>query len=305
MIKKVDPKKVLVTGASGFIGYPLCQHLLKQGFQVIGVCRRKEEKINELSTRPLFIPEHIDLSKKNLPLDLLKEVDVIFHLAGLAHAGKKSNFSETDYQAINVEATKNLFNQAVKAGVRRFVYFSSVKAIDADDAYARSKRDAEKELLSLAKTASTEVVILRPALVYGPNLKGNLASMQWAIKKGRFPPIPKTHNKRSLISVQDLIDAACIAAEHPAVASKTYVITDHQSYSTRRIYEILCQSVGRRPLHPFLPSWVFRLAFRLIGRPDLFQKLLGDAFYSDNSPSLMEDVGWIPQLRFEEFHLNQ
>jgi len=292
----------LVTGASGFIGQVLCKTLLKWGYRVIGIARKPSEVMTQLERDSEFQALYLDITKDVLPKDMLDQVDAIFHLAGLAHAGKKSGFPEEEevYHSLNVLATESLMKQAMAAKVRRFVFFSSVKAIDADDVYGVSKREAEQQLLALAAQGATEVVILRPALVYGPNLKGNLRSMQRAIQKGYFPPPPETHNRRSLISAQDLAVAAVVVAEHPMVAGKTYVVTDGQPYSTRHIYEALCLSRGRKPASWAIPPWVFRLGFTLIRRPDLYQKLLGSAFYADQSSSLTQDTAWVPQLRLSQ-----
>jgi len=299
----MSTKTAIVTGASGFIGRVLCRVLLKRGYSVFGVSRNPSPVLQQLSENPKFQVIHADLVRDRLPKSVLKRADVIFHLAGLAHTGKEVPISEARYRALNVGASKSIFKQGAELGLKRFVFFSSVKAMEADDVYGRSKQEAEQSLLALAKDFETELVILRPALVYGPDLKGNLHQMQQGIQGGWFPKIPETGNQRSLISVQDLVAAACVVAEHPdTLDAKAYVLTDGQAYSTRQIYDVLCHTLGHGPGFWTLPIRAFHLGLKILGRLDLYEKLFGSALYADPSlPSLTQDTGWVPQLRLSSF----
>ncbi|HSW70698.1 MAG TPA: NAD-dependent epimerase/dehydratase family protein [Gammaproteobacteria bacterium] len=273
-------KQALVTGASGFIGRALCAYLVQQGIKVTAVSRTAG-------------PYAHNIVKEPIPDAWWKGVDVVFHLAGVAHAGKESSISDETYQKVNVETTQSLLNQAIELQVSRFVFFSSVKAIDPVDRYGYSKLLAEERVLLAGQTGKIGVSILRPALVYGPSLKGNLGAMERAIKRGWLPTLPETGNRRSLISVQDLIRAALVVAESPHTVNRSYAGTDGIGYSTRNIYDVLCTMSGRKPSRFALPKWVFWLATQLIFKPELFEKLFGSAFFPDLS--LAQDTGWEPE----------
>jgi len=291
MDKPIAYRHALVTGASGFVGRVLCTYLVNQGVQVTAVSRT-------LHPLPWFAAAQytshsLDITKQALPDEWWNGVDVVFHLAGMAHVGNKSQISDTAYHSVNVEATDTLLSQAVLHGVKRFIYFSSVRAIHPVDRYGYSKRLAEETVLSYGEQKALEVSILRPALVYGPGVKGNLRTLQKAIQKGWCPPIPETGNRRSLISVQDLAQAAWVVARSPRTQDKVYVVTDGVAYSTRHIYEVLSRIAGRQPGRFAVPKWLFWLVTKLAFKPQVFEKLFGSEFYSDMA--LSQDTGWEPQ----------
>ena len=243
MDRPIAYRHALVTGASGFIGRVLCAYLVQQGVRVTAVSRTPHPLPWFSATQ--YTSHSLDITKTAVPNEWWRGVDVVFHLAGVAHAGKESKIAHMVYQTVNVEATDSLLQQAVLHDVKRFIYFSSIKAIEPMDRYGYSKRLAEETVLFYGEQKAIQVSIIRPALVYGPNLKGNLQAMQSAIQKGWLPPIPETGNQRSLISVQDLAHAAWVIAESPHTHDKAYVVTDGVAYSTRQIYEVLSQLAGR------------------------------------------------------------
>lgn len=247
-------------------------------------------------------------------------IDTIFHLAGIAHS-KNKNISKEKYWQVNVNAAVALLKLAHQSGVKQFIYFSSVKAADVKekeiekgkateehDFYAASKHAAEQELLSQGLQLGIHVSIIRPALVYGKGVKGNLANMISGIKKGWFPNLPQTKNQRSLVSIEDLIDAAMLVASTEKSNGKIYTITDGQPYSTHDLLAAIRKALGKSPMSFTIPLWVLNSAARLgdaFGcvlkkefplNSDVLEKLLGSAHYSNQD--IHTDLNWSPKFTF-------
>lgn len=285
----------LVTGATGFIGRRLCKQLKNSGWHVRAVMRKQVDG-------PWDEYVIANFEGETLPQELCRGIDTVFHLAGKAHAVTASLADESSYARINVEGTRKLLELAHRDGVRRFVFISSVKVMGEhgagedetsvakpETAYGCSKRDAER--LVLEGGYVTEPVVLRLSMVYGPTRKGNLPRMIEAVAKRRFPPLPDTHNKRSMVHVDDVVQAAIKAAEHPAAVGEIYLVTDGRTYSTREIYEWICAALGRQVPGWHLPLSLLRLmawagdgVATLLGRrfvfdSDALEKLLGSSWY--------------------------
>lgn len=263
--------KTVVTGASGFVGAALLRALLGRATPLRALVRRSSLLIEH----PRIEQQPGDLTDtKSLPA-LVQGAEVVFHLAGYAHASSRAYADELErHRQINLQGSLNLAAAAASAGVRRFVFVSSVKAIGEhrgdclderhtqppQDPYGQIKRETEERLFEQAARAGMEVVVLRPALVYGAGVKGNLAAMLRAIERGRFPPVPETHNVRSMVSVDDLVQALLLATEAPA-AGQALVITDGEAYSTRRLYTSMATALGRA-----IPGWTLPAsALRALG----------------------------------------
>jgi UDP-glucose 4-epimerase len=280
-------KRCFVTGASGFIGKALCAQLQAQGV-FVRACLRTP------ITGPWDEVVIGDLHDTTSPAwqGAMQGCDTVFHFAGIAHTKARTR----DYWAINVEASKALMQLAIDAGVERFIYGSSIKAIAPNDDYGRSKQAAEKRLLALGKAHGVQVSILQPALVYGSPLKGNLLKLLRGIDKGWFPPLPETHNKRSLVSLEDVVTAACLVAEDPRtpdqVQNAIYVISDGIAYSTRQIYDAMREALGLSPCKWSIPLWLLRWIAKLPFSGKIFEKLLGSAYYT--SDHLQQSLGWQP-----------
>ncbi|MFA7387114.1 MAG: NAD-dependent epimerase/dehydratase family protein [Thiohalobacteraceae bacterium] len=273
---------IAVTGATGFVG-----SFLLPALRQCAIPRR-------LLSRSAVVAHHApdeqlvpgDLLDPASLLRLVEGAEVVLHLGGYAHATSKPDPVEiAKHRRINLEGTQNLFRSAVHAGVRRFVYVSSVKAggehpadcLDENstglppDGYGAIKRHAEDWLFEQGAKYGVEVCVLRPTLVYGPGVKGNLAAMLRAIDRGRFPPVPDTGNRRSMVAVQDLVVALLTAAERPEAAGKICILSDDQAYSTRRIYLAMAEALGRR-----VPDWSLSAgSLRALGRiGDVSERLL-------------------------------
>lgn len=299
----------LVTGASGFIGRVLCQQLKDKGVRVRALIRHEEQgPWDEVVTGDLM---------DSLPREALNGVDSIFHLAGKAHALGETRQDEVNYHAINTDGTHKLLEAARAEGVRRFVFFSSVKVMGEgglecldesadvlpETPYGRSKLEAERLVLELGYVPHP--VVLRLSMVYGPSRKGNLPRMIEAVTKGRFPPFTEVGNQRSMVHVADVVQAALLAAEEPAAVGQTYIVTDGQACSTRQMYEWICEALGKP-----VPAWTIPMGLLIvlaklgdvIGRvrgrrfmldSDALDKLTGSACYS--SVKIQRELGFRPK----------
>lgn len=304
-------KRYLVTGAAGFVGRALCRSLGAEGHRVRALLRRPEDG-------PWHEAVLADLAGDPLPESALLGVDGIYHLAGRAHAQDLTGESDAIYRSINVEGTRKLLDAARRAGNPALVYFSSVKAaadpgeacVDEDwdpaptDAYGRTKREAEGLVLAAGSTGALHVCVLRPALVYGPGVKGNLARMLDAVCAGTFPPVPETGNRRSMVGLDDLIEAARLAMTDARARGRIYIVADGIDYSTRGILEAMCEACGRRPPHLALPLWILRagaaagdrvgalLHRRMPLDSSVLARLTGSACY--RAERLRAELGWQP-----------
>jgi UDP-glucose 4-epimerase len=294
--------KVLVTGANGFIGNHLVNMLLNEQFSVRALVRTPEKRNQFSGEVEIF---NADLTQPHTLRNVCEGVSTVFHLAGLAHAWSedKVGFAEK-HMRVNYHGTENLLNEALKSCVEHFVYFSSVKA-DEDTPYGSAKRKAEELLLLKSRSYGIHVTILRPSLVYGPNWKGNLHSMMSAIDKGYFIPLPETHNRRSMVSIEDICQAALLAANNPQANGKIYFVTDGKDYSTRQLYEAMCVALGKSVPKWYLPLFMFKLlawmgdsAGKLLHRrmpfnSDALTKLFGSAQY--DSRQIQHELDFQPR----------
>lgn len=247
----------------------------------------------------------LDLTTQSLDPGQLANIDVVYHLAGIAHQRAQADA----YERLNVRATLQLAQQAAAAGVPLFVFLSSVKAQQGtasagQDLYAASKARAEQALIEACASGPMELVIVRPALVYGAGVKGNLAALARAVAHGM--PRPPAAGARSMVSVTDLARALRLAAERrpPDPGDATWTVTDGESYSTQRLYDALSRALGREPGRAWLPLWCWRLA---AGLQDLltrstqgshYARLFGSEQYDGSR--FGADFGWTPTETFED-----
>lgn len=294
-------QRILVTGASGFMGPHVVAALRKAGY-----------RIRLAQRRPSAAPEGVEtvaIGDLAQPVDwdaALEGVEHVVHLAGLAHAGP--GLDEALYTAINTRATRDLAIAAKRAGVSRFVYLSSLKALSGafdgpplhdddrpapDDAYGRSKLAAEKALAEL----DIDWVSLRPVLVYGPGVKANMAAL---LRLARLPvplPLGGLTAPRSLVAVENLADAILFALTPSCPARRAYLVADPEPVSVAQIIAGLRGGMGRGPgLIPIPASWL-ELAARLAGKRDAFEKLSGSLVAV---PRDLLAAGWRPPLTTAE-----
>lgn len=301
--------RALVTGATGLIGRELACQLLARGDEVIPVSRSGGNLPGGQRVQAC------DMERTPVPPELLAGVDTLYHLAGVAHQQARGE----RYRRLNVEATVALARLALNAGVRTFVFVSSVKAMGpaldeqpreeaelsyCTDAYGASKRAAEEALCELVDGGPMRLVIVRPALVYGGALRGNLRWMRLAARLGL--PRPPDRGGRSMIGLTDLGDLLCRLPREPwhdDVASRPLIVTDGECYSSQRIYDSMRKALGRSPRagQGNLAFWwvaALGLDALLRQRPGThFRKLFGWERYSSRRVLALSD--WRPRETLE------
>ena len=314
-------KQVFVTGAFGFIGRHLVKRLCQEGCAVRALMRDQAGRVDRMDGVEVVVG---DVRDQQMMKAAAVGCDIVFHLAGKVHAVADSPRDEAVYRVVNVEGTRNVLEGAAAGGARRFVYFSSVKVMsegaaqcldESSDlspmtAYGRSKLAAEQLVLDYGKRAGLHVTCLRLPLVYGPGGKGNLDRMIAAIDRGIFPPLPELGNRRSVVHVSNVVQAALLAATSPSANGRCYFVTDARAYSTAELYELICRALGKPVPQWRVPLWVLRAAAQcgdvvemLTQRSGSFStttlnKLIGSAWYS--SEAIARDLGYCPIYSFAE-----
>ncbi len=279
--------KILLTGSSGFLGKELTANLLHENIELISLGRDKEIRDSE---NYIFV-NSIDTSSQFKLKE--KSINVVIHCAARVHVMDDNSSDPLEmFREVNTYGTLNLAQQAADAGVKRFVFISSIKVNGEStelgfpfkpddefipvDPYGLSKYEAEVGLRKIAIDTGMEVVIIRPPLVYGPGVKANFASMiKWTNKCLPLPLGGINGNKRSLVSVDNLVDLIITSIEHPNAANQTFLVSDDQDVSTTQllvnIATALCVPNRLLPV----PSLWFVLAAKLIGKPAISQRLCG------------------------------
>ena len=299
-------ERSLITGSSGFIGTRLLNLLKGTDCDIRLLARRVNSNYETIIC---------NLGKDKIPQLALESVDTIFHLAGLAHDIQNNSKDKKLYNLVNVDATLELAELAVRIGVKRFIFVSSVKAGggstfgvcasekdqgDPEGIYGKTKREAELKLLKIGKESGMHVSIIRPSLVYGPNVKGNLQLMLSGIKSGWFPPLPETGNKRSMIHVDDLVRAILLVAEDDRAIGEIFIATDGTPHSSRDIYNAMCNVLGKSIPNWSVPKFLFDMV-SLISSHIKYKvnKLLGDECYSSKK---LEKLGFKAQKTLKDMN---
>ena len=290
--------KYLVTGATGFIGSELCRQISQAGDEMLAFSSSGSPLADGTFTRALDLRAGLPDSKE------MAGADAVVHLAGIAH--REAGIEE--YEAVNQRATVALAKRAASAGVRSFVFLSSVKAMgpataeqpraESDcnaptDAYGRSTREAELALVDEFAGTDLSVTILRPALVYGINPRGNLALLSQAVDRGL--PRPPADGGRSMIGRADLCQIIRLFATRARPGVHTYIAADGEQYSTRRIYDALRSARGLGKGFGWCPRWGWRLGCSLLdlksNSPEsTWERLFGVETFSSNA--LREALNW-------------
>jgi nucleoside-diphosphate-sugar epimerase len=275
--------RVLVTGARGFVGSSLIPVLARAGCDISAVCRTTSDANNEQLDNPV----RLDIDGNTDWHEHLNGVDAVVHLAGLAHSTSELH-NLALYRKENVASTQNLAKQAAASGVRRLVFVSSIKvnggstgsrAFRFDDrpspvgAYAVSKKEAEDELRVIEVDSNLEVVIIRPPLVYGPGLKGNLASLMNLIDRGVPIPTGKIENRRDLISIYNLCDLVRVCITHPDAPGHTFLASDGDPVSTNELIRRMASGAGKDARIWSVPIGALKLVASLAGKAEQLAKL--------------------------------
>ena len=244
----------------------------------------------------------------------LSGVDVIVHLAARVHIMKElAEDSLMEFRQVNTHATERLARMAAQTGVRRLVFLSTIKvngentrnqafteadASNPQDAYAVSKWEAEQVLKRVADETKLEIVILRSPMVYGPGVKGNFLRLLKAVRRGIPLPFASVNNLRSLIFVENLVEAIIICATHPQAAGKTYLLRDNEDVSTAQLLKRLARAMHcPARLWPFPPA-VLRFAAQLLGMSAEAGRLLDSLQVEDSK--IRKELGWKPSFSVDE-----
>ena len=289
-MKHTSIKEIIaITGSSGFIGSRLLNCLSNESDNIRLLLR-------SIDASSQYEQVKCDLERGYMPADCFSGVSTVFHLAGFAHDMRTSKNVASIYQSVNVDATIKLAEIVAKANVKNFIFVSSVKAggsavpgvclsendqSEPEGIYGKTKREAELKLLEIGKESGMHVSIVRPSLVYGPNVKGNLQLMMSGIEKGWFPPLPETGNRRSMIHVDDLVRAILLVAEDKRANGEIFIATDGVPHSSREIYDAMCGVLGKSTPKWSVPKILFDIAALINSRIKYkINKLLGDECYS-------------------------
>jgi nucleoside-diphosphate-sugar epimerase len=241
----------------------------------------------------------------------LVRIDMVVHTAARVHVmNDQARDPLAAFRQVNVQGTLRLAQQAAQAGVRRFVYISSIKALGEvtlpgrpfteessalpSDAYGVSKLEAEQVLRDVAAQTGMEMVIVRPPLVYGPGVKANFAALMRAVQLGVPLPLGAVHNARSLVALGNLVDFIVLCLTHPKAANQTFMVSDGQDLSTTALIRVMAQSEGVKARLLPAPVWVLAAAARLIGQGDAMQSLCGNLQVDISKARNL--LGWIPPL---------
>ncbi|RRJ84498.1 UDP-glucose 4-epimerase family protein [Aestuariirhabdus litorea] len=296
---------ILLTGATGFVGYYLLGQLADRERIKVEVALRSDRDFDHCLSHAVG-----DFADKTCWSNALTDKQVVIHAAARAHIMKDEAADPlAEYRRVNVAGTLNLARQAAAAGVKRFIFISSIKVngertlgnarfthldIPApEDAYGVSKAEAESGLLALAEETGLEVVIIRPPLVYGPGVKANFASLLNLVNKGTPLPFGAiTSNRRSLVSVHNLVDLIITCIDHPKAANKIFLVSDDHDLSTAQMIDEMSRALGVSKRNFPLPLWIFDLAGKVLRKEAVVARLTGSL--SLDISYTKETLGWTP-----------
>nr|WP_239482105.1 SDR family oxidoreductase [Pseudomonas insulae] len=303
---------MLLTGGSGFVGGAFLERVIT----ISGLSVRAP-----LRHLPIGDPGGVEFCQvKGLEptvswAEALDNVDVVVHAAARVHVLDDGAVDPVAaFREINSEGTLNLARQAVAAGVRRFIFISSVKAngeatalgspytVDSPtcpcDPYGISKLEAESGLQALSAETGLEVVVIRPPLVYGRGVKANFLSMIRWVYHGLPLPFGAIDNKRSLVALDNLVDLMVTCIDHPAAANRTFFVSDGEDLSTTQLLRRIGFALGRPALLVPVPVWMLNAAASILGRRDISRKICG-SLQVDISAA-RELLGWQPKVSIDE-----
>ncbi|MEZ8302211.1 NAD-dependent epimerase/dehydratase family protein [Vibrio splendidus] len=290
----------LLTGATGFVG----KEVIKTGLNPRVVIRNNED----LDCKYSFVIN--ELSKDTSWDGAFDDIVSVIHLAGLAHS---SNFIQSEFNQVNVDGTLHLAREAAKAGVKRFVFVSSIgvngtntngvpfsenQSVNPHNMYAKSKYEAEVGLKKISSDTGLEVVIVRPTLVYGPSAPGNFGSLTKLVRKSPILPFSLVNNQRDFIAVQNLADLLVTCTTHPNAAGHTFLASDSETVSIKEFSNMIAEGLGKKLFQFPFPIIVLRLIGETIGKSVMMDQLLGDL--QVDSSNLKEVLDWTPPFTMKQ-----
>jgi nucleoside-diphosphate-sugar epimerase len=303
--------KILLTGATGFIGQALSIELLNQGFNLTVALRKKNNLFSD-NVNQVVVG---NLSSNTDWGQILEKVDCVVHLAGKAHVIDKSKESILDeFKKINTDLTLSLAKQSAESGVKRLVFLSSIgvngnqnnKPFTEDDIpnpqepYAISKYEAEQGLSKISKKSGLEVVIIRPPLVYGPNAPGNFGRLIcWAKSKFLFPlPLGSIHNQRSLVAIDNLVDFIITCIVHKDASNEIFLISDNQDISTTQLLRKVAKAAKKKVFLLPIPVKLMVFMASILGRSEDATRLFSSLQVDSSKAKKILD--WHPKITIDE-----
>lgn len=298
---------LLLTGATGFIGSALMRRLVQNGWNVRAAVRRANGSSTEVVVGD--IDSRTDWSKA------LQGCRTVVHLAARVHVMRDEAADPlAEFRKVNVEGTLKLARQAAAAGVRRFVFLSTIKVNGEssqpgqpfrpddtpapEDAYGISKLEAELELQKICADTGMEFVVIRPPLVYGPGVRGNFRTLLRWVQRGIPLPLGAVDNRRSLMALENLVDLIAVCLTHPAAANQVFLAADGEDVSTTELLRKIARSCGRSArLLPVPPTWL-RCCAAMLGKKVAVDRLLGSL--AVDSTKARDLLDWRPVVSMEE-----
>lgn len=306
---RCDTGVTLVTGANGFVGSALCRALSRKGHRVRGAVRNAEP-VSRSGMATSDIIAIGDIGPGTEWQAAMSDVDCVVHLVARTHVLRDTGVDTlADYRRVNVEGTRRLAQSAARSGIKRFVFVSSIKVNGEstgdhpftekdtprpEDAYGISKWEAEQAIWRIAAESGMQVVVLRPPLVYGPGVKGNLLQLLRLIARGWPLPLASIRNRRSLVFVGNLVDAIMAAASSPAAPGNTYLVNDGEDVSTPDLVRALARALNVPARLVPCPAVLLKFAARVIGRSDAAARLTGSL--QVDSSNIRRQLGWQPHV---------
>ena len=305
-------QRILVTGASGFVGKALLQRLIEN--QTVDVVAASRTHISS-GNRGVDAVAIGDIGPETDWRTALSRVDTVVHLAARVHVmHDRSANPLSDFRIANVAATMQLARQSAEFGVRRFIYISSIKVngeftragrpFRAEDhpgpmdPYGVSKLEAELELRQFAEETGLQVVVVRPPLVYGPGVRANFRNMMGWLDRGLPLPFGAVDNQRSIIGLDNLCDLISVCTQHPAAAGKTFLASDGEDVSTTDLLRRLGKALGKPARLLPLPHGLLMAALSAIGQRNVVQRLCS-SLQVDIAPTRTL-LGWAPPVSLDE-----
>jgi UDP-glucose 4-epimerase len=299
-------KKILITGVNGFVGSALNSRMEKMKSFILLRTTRLETGINKL---PIDFSDDFNIESE------LGSVEAIIHCAARVHLMEDSAENPLDaYRQVNTLGTLRLAQQAADAGVKRFIFLSSIKVNGEStqlghpftpsissvptDPYALSKYEAEVGLLKLAEETEMDVVIIRPPLVYGQGVKANFASMMNIVRKGVPLPLGTINNARSLVYIDNLVDLIVTCIAHPKAANQVFMVSDNQDVSTSDLLRKIAKAMGKTSRLLPIPQSLLLLATRLLGKQAIGLRLCGSLQVDISKTKTM--LNWLPPYTIDE-----
>ena len=304
-------RKILVTGATGFLGGAVLRRLCVDGFSATAALRNEAVDLPSSAVRCMINGVDSDTDWSSA----LRGQEVVVHCAARVHVMHDTADDPLNaFRAVNVDGTLNLARQAVVAGVNRFVLVSSIGVNGAQtapgkpfsevnqpkphNAYALSKWEAEQGLFRIADETRLEVVIIRPPLVYGCNAPGNFGALMRAVQCGWPLPLGVVHNQRSLVALDNLVDFIVTCISQPQAANQTFLVSDGHDLSTTELVRGMARAAGVSARLLPVPVWALQAVATLLGKADAVQRLCGN-LQVDISKA-RDLLGWVPPVSVEE-----